>query len=195
MDRASIYADLYEEYESKLRPLIVKIESSIEKVPEDLFQIIAQMFDTFAHVADIKKANDDKWRDKHLEKAKGLRDEAFIKCYKMLIRIIDERVESCVKGHEEAELRVLPLDFIAMVSDARNHVRFARSESCPQVASYREAYEKYKIIEDFMNDYSQLEASCRNLKREKRWKFWFFQVVLPVVVGVLFVLIIHIITR
>lgn len=185
MDRGEIYADLYSEYESELRPLISKIEALSESVPADLFSIIAQMFDTFAHIADLKQKDNEEFVRKHLKKAQALREDAFIMCYKTLILIIDSRASKCLRGLSAHELGLLDFEFQQKLNDAKSSIRYARDLSDQTAASYKEAYEKYLTIEDFLNQLPKVEATSRNIV-SSCWEKVLYSWIIPIITGLVF---------
>lgn len=184
MNRENAYECLYLEYESQLRPLIAKIEASRECALDDVYQIIAQMFDAFAHVADEGKSDDEERVTDYLTKAINLRDEAFIKCYRDLIYIIDNRATRCLQGHTQNETRIVACEFPSKLNDAKAYIRLANKEEDQNVESYRKAYEKYAEIESLLDSLPQYEATSRNLKRTRKWAFWVYQILIPVILAV-----------
>lgn len=183
MDRDDIYYDLYSKYVSELRPLIVKIESMQEKVPQNLFLLIAEMFDAFSDTVGEEKRNDEEWVRTRLDKAKDLRDKAIIICYKTISVCIDERFERIRHGHTKEELRTFPSETLKKIVDAKDSLQ--RAVKTNYIENYSDAYAKYVEIESFLDDNPQWETSSRDLRKERRVNLWVFNVIIPIVVGVI----------
>ena len=126
MDRLQFYRVLYSEYVEQLRPLISKIEVLEERDPEEMFSIVAFMFDSFAQTINANKLDDENWGLDHLNEALLFRNRALIVCYRILIRVINDRASKCQRGLSNRQIKELPSGFVSDLVEAKKKARLTK---------------------------------------------------------------------
>lgn len=148
MELKDIRKDIYRDYNLSLRPLLILVESIIEKFPIGLLNEVRAINDHIArtYCIDLSKSN----KEKELKNAKRHITRAKLDCYKILLVQSEKNVERFLKDYRSIRLGEVDSGkfypkFTKLLNDARKLVGKAKEQETKGLSRYNSTTKFYNM--------------------------------------------------